>query len=359
MCVRLRGGGCCPSKQDGLLEEATLVHEPDPRIAAWVATRQAATRPPSPEASDPDYETLYSAIDHSDPARYAFTLKCKGFDDMVEFATLSSRPALSELESAVLAELERRQQGSALPDSSPLKLEKLSLQTQARFNDGIFNEFQLVDLLDASQLDSLLARGFKLSWPKSGYIAQNGLEIAIDISVRSTAVTTAGAMLRAIDDARAKVRAGEDRWAQTHTTLADGKPTAAYDPIVLVATLAIGDESEVARLADVAETKALLGNLSRQMRKEMPSQLLESGLVLAVTGQGGCGSGGGMVWESHYAMFDPQSEMVTIVSEDGSDHGGVSVRVGRPMAPAEVPRKISSLKWNSITAAGERILWSS
>ena len=113
---------------------------------------------------------------------------------------------------------------------------------------------------------------------------------------------------------------------------------------------------------DVAQTKQQYASFHPFEKRTFPQHLL-SGIVLASTGQGGTGSGGGMVWETHVAVYDPGDGLVTCLSFNGNESIGSSSDALRwlttaTVAPSSVPRQAprTRLDWGYISNAGNRIL---
>lgn len=114
-----------------------------------------------------------------------------------------------------------------------------------------------------------------------------------------------------------------------------------------------------------ADMKGFLRGLHPIERSAFPPHLDESCQLLAVKYEGGTGSGGGMCWETHAAVYHgaPEQGNVTCLHFSGSESKGSPVRpwsVVGPMAPAAVPRTVRmqdgrSVEWN-LTDAGRCML---
>ena len=114
-------------------------------------------------------------------------------------------------------------------------------------------------------------------------------------------------------------------------------------------------------------TDAALGNefdadllrkrqLSVQEQDEIPTHLLNDGLVLASTGSGGSGSGGAMYWTQTYLVYDKSSMQVWTINYRGNDFAGGSVSTAGPTAVATHMLNDTEAKLNRVTAAGRHIL---
>ena len=104
--------------------------------------------------------------------------------------------------------------------------------------------------------------------------------------------------------------------------------------------------------ADLLQKRAL----SQQEQDEIPMHLLDNGLVLASTGSGGSGSGGGMYWDQKYLVYDKISRQVWTIYYRGDDYSGGSVSAAGPTAVATHTFNATKEKFNSVTAAARHIL---
>ena len=288
------------------------------------------------EVSDPDYTTLYRAIDLS-LRTYTFTVECDGFDDIKSLQFDTTRPQPAELRSRIAAELEtERERTKSELVTGPLKIGELTLRREKHFNSrycyySAVKQYEYVPLVDPVQLDSLLTRSFNLDWPDLGTLDLN-----------SSQYKSAANILERIEGIRVKVRSGKHPIAQARTTVADSKPVAIFSnwkPIVLTTTLKIDDAEERRKVEEAAANKQMLSSLHPRERDQFPPHLRERGIVLAERGVGGTATGGGMSWETHLAVYNPADGLVTIVSFNGSDSAGVRLALQGPMTPAKVPRR--------------------